>query len=119
MVGGQIKHSLGAREFALPIFNFPGEHLAAHVVALPLCVLRVLQKKFGKLRLFVLRNELVTLRHFAEKNRDRPTVSDNVMHHQDKEMCLWIQAEQDWPDQWPFPQVEGSRSLFCCDAQSL
>ena len=102
MVGGKVQQGLRSGQLALPKFNFRGEYLAAHVLLLPLRVLRVLQRKVWQVRYLVLCDGHVGLRHFAEKQRDRPAVGNNVMHRQEEEMRFPLKAYQNWPDQRSF-----------------
>ena len=77
--------------------------MAAHVLPLPLRVFGVLQGKVWKVRRFALGQGCVGFRHFAEKQRDRPTIRNNVMHRQDEEMSLRLQSDENRADQRSFP----------------
>ena len=67
-VGGQIENCLRAGQFVFPVLDLLGQQFAGDVFALPLRVLYILNREFGKLRFPSARKSLITMSQFAEKD---------------------------------------------------
>ena len=119
MVGGKLKQGLRSGQRILPVFDVLAEHLSAHVLPLPLRVLRVLNWKFGKLWIFILQERRIALRHITKKTGNRPPVSDDMVHDQYQDPGFRSQANQQGAEQWPFMQVKRFLAFLARKAKRL
>jgi len=64
------------------------EYIASDVFTLPLSVLGILKRKIGQLRIVAIRKSLVTNGQLTEKDRDRPSIRNDVVHGQNQKILL-------------------------------
>ena len=119
MVGGKLKQGLRSGQRILPVFDFLAERLSAHVLPLPLRVVRILNGKLGKLWIFILEERRIALRHITEKTGNRPPVTDDMVHDDQQDAGFRSQANQQGTEKWPFTQVKRFLAFLARKAKRL
>src|ERR1700738_1990830 len=89
----QIENGWGASKLVFPISDLIGEDAAAEVFALPLRVFGVLHGQSRELGRLASSKCLIALRQFPEQDRNRPPIGDDVMHDQNQQVLIRLEAD--------------------------
>src|SRR5438046_9645549 len=90
----------------LRLSDFLAERLSAHVLPLPLRVVRILNGKLGKLWIFILEERRIALRHITEKTGNRPPVTDDMVQDDRQDEAFRSQANNQGQEKGPLTQVK-------------
>ena len=95
-----------------PPLKLDGQLWTRQVPALPQSVVGVLHRKLGQGRWLVRTEGGVERCGFAHKDAKRPTVGNDVVHHDDQHVLAAVKLCQCGAQQWPLRKVEGQGGRF-------
>ncbi len=116
-VGGQFQQGRAAGELLLPPREAGGQRLEA--LALPDGEVAVLHRQFRQGRRPAGVQGGVDGGEFAEEDRERPAVEDDVVHRQQEDVVGLRELEQLDAEEGHLPQVERAPRLFARDRAGL
>ena len=74
---------------------------------MPRRIVGVLNIEFWERRFFAVREGVVDGRQLLEKQNQRPAVADDVMHHHQKNVLLFVQPDERRTDERSLSQIKG------------
>src|SRR5258708_38982184 len=69
-------------------------------------------RELGEFGFLAAHKSLITMSQLAEKDRDRPYIRNNVMHHQHQDVLVSTELHQNSSEQRPTGQVEWLLTLL-------
>ncbi len=119
MVGREVEGGGGPLQVPAPELHLLAEELAPQPLALPEREVGVLHREVGKRRRAPLREGAVQRHHLAQEDAVRPAVGDHVVQHQEEDVLLGAQAEEEYAQEGVALQVEGDGRLGAGQAERL
>ena len=107
VVGGQGEQRGRAGQLFLPIVDLTLQHSPLQPGALPMGIVGILNWQWRQSSADSLYLCRVKRRHFAQQDRDRPAIGDNVMHQHKEDRFVVGQLIAGATQQWSHGQVEG------------
>ncbi len=107
--GGELQRP-DPGQFPPPVADLVGQSAAGQPLPLPECEVPVLNGQFGELGGFVAEVRGVAAQHLGDQDLARPAVTDTVVDHEEQDVVVVGDADQQTVDQGAGDQVEGQGS---------
>ncbi len=103
----QLQHRLLTAQQLAPVAQLTRLLARLHPLALPHCVIGILNRQWRQSHLLALAKGGVDLHQFLDHHLHRPTVGDDMVLHQHQYVIILGQAQQIHAQQRPLLQIEG------------
>src|SRR6185369_11041012 len=118
VVHRQLQRTRSSQLFA-PVPELSLQHLTLKPFALPHCIVAILDRQFRKPRLLLLTVAAIQRRQFANQYPDGPSITNDVMHRQQRHMFVRCHSQERRTEERSSRQVEGSSRFERCEFLDL
>src|SRR5581483_1750096 len=112
----QLQQRWRVVELLPPVGKLAFQNLSLEPVALPDCVIGVLDGKWRQGDRLALNSSAIQNAQLLEKDINRPAIRDDVVLRQEQHMFLLAQTQDAYADQWTSSQIKGSPGLLIAKA---
>jgi hypothetical protein len=99
-------------QLSAPVVEVFFQHCALQALALPLCIVGILDAKRGKRRRLAVDEGGVEGGEFGNQQTDAPTITDDVMDAEEQEMLIVRGVQQGGAQEGAAREIEGEAGLF-------
>src|SRR5215467_1263407 len=112
-VGRQFQRTWRIPKMSAPVLKLPLKHLPLHPLALPRCVIDILDRQGWKMRSHTFYSGSVQHSQFLEKNSQGPSICGYVMGADRKDVIVRLNDHEVHGEQRLSCKIEAMSGLFC------